>query len=150
MSEQTQRLTIGEVARQAGVKASTLRYYESIGLLPAPDRVRGQRRYDGDVLQRLAVIDVAQRAGCSLEEIRELLDAADEPASQRIRALAARKLPEVEALIRRAEAMRRWLEAASACECETFDGCALFDDDPLIPVPASAPAHAPLPRRAAA
>jgi MerR family redox-sensitive transcriptional activator SoxR len=144
------QLSIGEVARRSGVKATTLRYYESIGVLPAPARVGGHRRYDGDVLQRLAVIDVAQRAGFSLAEIRELLDAADEPASQRIRALAARKLPEVEALIRRAEAMRRWLEAASACECDTFDGCALFDEESLIPVPAAAPAHAPQPRRAAA
>jgi MerR family redox-sensitive transcriptional activator SoxR len=150
MGEQTQGLTIGEVARQTGVKASTLRYYESLGVLPEPERVGGRRRYTPDVLQRLAMIDIAQRAGCSLAEIRELLDAADEPASQRIRALAARKLPEVEALIRRAEAMRRWLEAASACECETFDGCALFDDDPLIPLPVTAPARAPRPRRAAA
>jgi MerR family redox-sensitive transcriptional activator SoxR len=144
------QLSIGEVARRSGLKPTTLRYYESIGVLPAPERVAGRRRYDADVLRRLAVIDVAQRAGCSLEEIRELLDAADEPASQRIRALAVRKLPEVEALIRRAEAMRRWLEAAAACECERLDGCALFDDDPLIPVPAPAPEHAPPPRRAAA
>jgi MerR family redox-sensitive transcriptional activator SoxR len=80
------------------------------------------------VLRRLAIVDVAQRAGCSLEEIRELLSAADEPASERIRALAARRLPETDRLIERALAARRWLEAAGACECETLDACALFDD----------------------
>jgi MerR family transcriptional regulator, redox-sensitive transcriptional activator SoxR len=127
MREQSQLLTIGEVARRSGVKASTLRYYESLGVLPEPERVSGQRRYTVDVLGRLAVIGVAQRAGCSLEEIRDLLSAADEPAAPRVRALAASKLPEVEALIGRAHAVRRWLQAASACECETFEACSLFD-----------------------
>jgi MerR family transcriptional regulator, redox-sensitive transcriptional activator SoxR len=131
MSDQTQRLTIGEVARQSGVKASTLRYYESLGVLRDPERVAGQRRYTIDVLRRLAIVDVAQRAGCSLEEIRDLLSAADEPASQRIRALAAHKLPQIEALIERARAVHRWLQAASACECDTFDACCLFDDRAL-------------------
>jgi MerR family redox-sensitive transcriptional activator SoxR len=133
MSEQTERLTIGEVARRAGVKATTLRYYESLGVLPEPERVSGQRRYTVDVLRRLEIIDVAQRAGCSLEEIRDLLGAAGEPVSQRLRALAERKLPESEALIERARAVHRWLEAASACDCETFDVCALFDDRALGP-----------------
>jgi MerR family transcriptional regulator, redox-sensitive transcriptional activator SoxR len=94
-------------------------------------RVSGQRRYDADVLRRLAIIDVAQRAGCSLEEIAELFSAADEPASDRLRALAARKLPEIERLIERARAVHRWLGVASACECETLDVCALFDDRAL-------------------
>jgi DNA-binding transcriptional MerR regulator len=52
------------------VRASLIRYCESIGLRPNGDRVGGQRRYDGTVLWRLAVIDVAQRAGLSLDEIR--------------------------------------------------------------------------------
>ena len=46
-------LTIGEVAQRAGVTASTIRYYESIGLLPHPQREHGQRRYDGEVIGRL-------------------------------------------------------------------------------------------------
>jgi MerR family redox-sensitive transcriptional activator SoxR len=58
------------VAQQAGVNTSLIRYYERIGLLPPPERVSGQRRYDAAVLRRLAVIDVAQRAGLSLDEIR--------------------------------------------------------------------------------
>ena len=131
MSEQAEQLTIGEVARCAGIKATTVRYYESLGVLPEPDRVSGQRRYTVDVLRRLAIIDVAQRAGCSLEEIRELFDAVDEPASRRLRALAENKLPQIEALIERAQAVHRWLEVASACECDTFDVCGLFDDRAL-------------------
>jgi MerR family redox-sensitive transcriptional activator SoxR len=131
MSEQAEGLTIGEVARQAGIKTSTVRYYESLGVLPEPERVGGRRRYDPDVLRRLAIVDIAQRAGFSLEEIRDLLDAADEPASQRMRALAQRKLPEIEALIARAQAVHRWLQDASACQCETFDACGLFDEGAL-------------------
>ena len=67
MGERTMR--IGEVAAQAGVRVSLLRYYEEVGLLAPAERVNGQRRYDPSALRRLAVIDVAQRAGLSLEEI---------------------------------------------------------------------------------
>lgn len=135
MSEQTptkpERLTIGEVSRRSGVKATTLRYYESLGVLPEPERVSGQRRYTVDVLRRLAIVDVAQRAGFSLEEIAELFAAADAPAYEQLRALAERKLPAIENLIARAQAVHRWLEVASACECQTLDVCGLFDDSAL-------------------
>ena len=63
------RLTIGEVARQAGVTATTLRYYEQIGLVPAPARLGGQRRYDVSVLARLEVIQLCKSAGFALDEI---------------------------------------------------------------------------------
>jgi MerR family transcriptional regulator, redox-sensitive transcriptional activator SoxR len=120
-------LTIGQVAAMAGVRTSSIRYYESRGVLPEPTRVSGQRRYNEDVLRRLAVIDVAQRAGFSLAEIRELLDSSEGPAFERVRSLAERKLPEVEALIERAEAVKRWLEVATDCECSSLDVCALFE-----------------------
>ena len=55
-------LTIGEVARRAGVATSSIRYYERIGLLPKPDRSGGQRRYDAEVLGKLGFIGVAQSA----------------------------------------------------------------------------------------
>ena len=46
-------LSIGDVAAQSGVPASTLRYWEEIGLLPAPERVAGRRRYPNSILRRL-------------------------------------------------------------------------------------------------
>jgi DNA-binding transcriptional MerR regulator len=70
-------LTIGEVARRAGMATSSIRYYERVGLLPKPDRLGGQRRYDPDVLGRLGFIGVAQRAGFKLREIEQLIDSAD-------------------------------------------------------------------------
>jgi DNA-binding transcriptional MerR regulator len=124
-------LTIGQVAARAGVKASHIRYYETVGVLPEPDRVGGQRRYHDDVLRRLGIIRAAQRAGLSLDEIRALTGTPD--AGAEIRALAERKLPDIEALIDRAQAVKRWLELARGCDCETVDVCGLFADPALIP-----------------
>jgi MerR family transcriptional regulator, redox-sensitive transcriptional activator SoxR len=126
-------MRIGDVAQQAGVRTSLIRYYERIGLLPAPERVSGQRRYDASVLRRLAVIDVAQRAGLSLDEISELVHAGNEPMSEQLRELAQRKLPEIDALIDRAQRVRGWLQTATGCGCPTIDDCALFDDAGSLP-----------------
>jgi MerR family redox-sensitive transcriptional activator SoxR len=118
------------VGRRAGVRPSQLRYYERIGLLPTPERLSGQRRYDETVLRRLAVIQVVQRAGFSLEEIGGLVRAGSEPISEQLSELAQRKLPEIDALIDRAQRVRMWLEAAARCECHTIDDCELFDETP--------------------
>jgi len=121
-------LTIGEVARRAGVNASAIRYYERVGVLPEPVRVSGQRRYTPETVRRLSAIDVAKQAGFSLDETRALLGAdADGAAHAELRALAERKLPEVEALVARASAMRDWLLTARGCTCDTLDVCGLFD-----------------------
>jgi MerR family redox-sensitive transcriptional activator SoxR len=132
-------MRIGEVAHHAGVRVSLIRYYEDIGLLPEPERVSGQRRYDESVLRRLAVIDVAQRAGLSLEEIRELVEHGNDPMNDRLRELAARRLPEIDALIDRAQRVRTWLQTATACRCERIDDCVLFDDPPLPPAKGTRP-----------
>ena len=124
-------MSIGEVANKAGVRSSTLRYYESIGLLPAPERENGRRRYDGDVLRkvldRLAVVRVAQQAGFTISEILMLLDgfSEDTPPSERWRVLAREKLPEVEALVERALIMKSLLERGLRCECLRMEDCAL-------------------------
>jgi MerR family redox-sensitive transcriptional activator SoxR len=129
-------LTMGEVACKAGVATSSIRYYESIGLLPAPARLHGQRRYGTDVLGRLAFIGVAQSAGFKLTEIRDLVhgvDGGDGMASQ-IRALSSRKLAEVNALLERTKAMKGWLEVAKNCGCQTPDECALFPSSEVTSV----------------
>jgi MerR family redox-sensitive transcriptional activator SoxR len=119
---------IGEVAERSGFTTSSIRYYESVEVLPEPERVGGQRQYDTGVLRQLAAIGVAQRAGFSLDEIRLLLDAArTESAAAQLQELARKRLDDVEALIAEAEMMKSWLQAAEACECATLDVCALFD-----------------------
>ncbi len=127
MIDETTRLRIGQVAERANLRKSAIRYYEQIGLVPEPERVGGQRVYDPSVLRRLSMIAVSRRAGLSLDEIGELLDAGSEPISERLQELAARKLPDVEALIERAETMRGWLKAAEVCSCQAIDDCCLFD-----------------------
>jgi len=129
---QEPQMRIGDVARRAAVRVSLIRYYEEIGLLPEAERVSGQRRYDDTVLRRLAVIDVAQRAGLSLTEIRELVEHGNDPMSERLRALAERRIPEIDALIERARRVRVWLVGAAACDCQAIDDCILFDE-PALP-----------------
>ena len=121
-------LTIGEVGRRAGVATSSIRYYERIGVLPAPQRVHGQRRYDTEVLGKLGFIGVAQSAGFKLREIKELIDGVDSAhgMGDQMRSLSSRKLDEVEALLERTKAMKGWLEVAKECGCATPAECALF------------------------
>ena len=128
-------LAIGEVSRRTGKAASAIRYYEAIGLLPPAVRVNGRRRYPPAVLRTVAVIDTAQRAGLSLDEVRLLLDAApdDAEAIEQLRAVAERKLPELRTLLVRVEIVRRWLEYAAACACPTLDDCPLFDEPARLP-----------------
>jgi MerR family redox-sensitive transcriptional activator SoxR len=121
-------LTIGEVARRAGIATSQIRYYERIGVLPQPDRVSGQRRYGPDILGRLGFIGVAQSAGFKLREVRELIAGIDhgDGMAERMRSLSLRKLDEIEALLERTKAMKGWLEEAKQCGCATPDQCSLF------------------------
>ena len=123
-------LTIGEIARRAGVATSSIRYYERIDLLPPPRRVHGQRRYDPDVLGKLGFIGVAQGAGFKLAEIKELIHGVDSRAgmAEQMRSLSARKLDEVEELLQRTRAMKGWLEVAKECGCASPAECALFPE----------------------
>jgi MerR family transcriptional regulator, redox-sensitive transcriptional activator SoxR len=138
-------MTIGEVASRAGLNTSHIRYHERVGVLPKPHRISGQRRYDEAILDRLAIIDVAQRAGLTLDEIRYLTgpDNQGPRAGDRIRELAERKLPDVEMLISRAEAVKTWLEVARTCDCRTVDVCSLFTDPSLAPPPPYSKLDAP-------
>jgi MerR family redox-sensitive transcriptional activator SoxR len=124
-----EELEIGVVARRVGIRPSAIRYYEDVGLLPAPRRVNGRRRYDAGVAARLAVIRLAQAAGFTVGEIRELFSGfpPGTPASERWRALARAKLAEVEAIIAHAQGMKRVLEEALLqCRCLTLEECAGF------------------------
>jgi MerR family transcriptional regulator, redox-sensitive transcriptional activator SoxR len=124
-------MSIGQVSSSAGVRPSALRYYESVGMLPSPERTNGRRRYDGEllreVLDRLAVVRIAQQAGFTISEIRTLLDgfSQDTPPSERWRILAQDKLPEVEALVERALSMKDLLERGLRCECLRLEECSL-------------------------
>jgi MerR family redox-sensitive transcriptional activator SoxR len=118
-------LTIGEVARKAGLQTSSIRYYEKIGLLPKTQRVGGQRRYETSVLNYLEVINVAQRAGFRMDEIRHLFHGFGRgiPAFHRWQVLAQRKIAEMDDLIARAKKMKLLLQRADRCKCLDLEDC---------------------------
>jgi MerR family redox-sensitive transcriptional activator SoxR len=120
-----QSWSIGELARRADLQTSAIRYYESARLLPEPRRYNGRRVYEASALEWLAVIRLAQGAGFSIAEIRELLHGfrSDTPASQRWRALAARKLEDMRRRIDEARAMEQVLGRLIQCECPTLQDC---------------------------
>ena len=118
-------LTIGELARKAGRRPSSIRYYERIGVLPEPIRISGQRRYRPDCLGTLEFIDTAQRAGLSLDQIKAVM--AGDDAAAELRRAAAERLQEVIAEIDRASTAKNWLELAATCECHDLIECPLFE-----------------------
>lgn len=118
-------MTIGEVARAAGVRASAIRYYEDAGLLPPPVRAGGQRRYDLRVLERLAVLELAKKCGFRLAEVRTLLTGHrdDVPLGVRLHDLAERKLAELDAEARSVALRKKRIRKALECRCTDFGEC---------------------------
>jgi MerR family redox-sensitive transcriptional activator SoxR len=119
-------MTIGSLARQAGLRPSAVRYYERLGLLPAPVRRSGRRDYEPQAIAQLAVVQFACAAGFTLRQTRQLVRGFSPAvaASARWRALAATKIEEIDALIARAQAMKTLLERISGnCTCQTLVEC---------------------------
>lgn len=123
-------MTIGEVSKRTGVKVPTIRFYEQIGLLPSPPRSEGNRRQFEEVdLRRLSFIRHARDLGFEVNDIRELLDLADQPGRPCADAdrIAQRHLAEVEARIAKLTALRgelrRMVDECShghVCECRVI------------------------------
>lgn len=118
-------MTISEVAQRVGVRTSTLRYYESIGLLPAPKRVSGRRRYDSAILQRLEIICTAQQAGFTLAELRVLFDdvLTNAAPAARWHELIERKLQELNQLMQNVQSMRSLLQDIMRCDDAELEDC---------------------------
>jgi MerR family redox-sensitive transcriptional activator SoxR len=119
-------LTISEVARQAGLRPSAIRYYEQIGLLPPAPRITGRRRYDTSIHYRLAILQRARQLGFTLDEIRQLFFGFGKPtrASERWRKLSRKKLVELDNLMDGIKEVRRLLQRMmQKCRCETMDQC---------------------------
>lgn len=118
-------LSIGQLAALAGLNASTLRYYESVGLLPAPSRKSGQRRYDEQLLERINFIKIAQQTGCTIQEISVLLEGfeSDGSISDRWEQLAMRKRSELEHRKQQLNSMIQILDNGLTCKCLTWSEC---------------------------
>ena len=117
-------LDIAQVARQSGVPASTLRFYEKKGLIRSIGRRGLYRLFDQDVLERLALIALGRSAGFSLADIKRMF--APDGRLRIDRKMLAAKADELGDTIRRLGAMRRGLRHAAVCpapshlECPTF------------------------------
>jgi len=118
-------MKIGALAREANLKPSAIRYYERIGLLPAPIRTNGQRRYSSESLDRVLLIRFAGEMGFSLNEIRIFLSGIREtaPVGPRWKKLAARKTVALRELVARARRLEKLMRGLSHCHCSSLHEC---------------------------
>lgn len=127
--EKKEQLTIGKVARAAGVATTTLRYYEREGLLSPTGRSRtGYRLYDDGAAERLEFIRAAQAVGFTLDDIRALLELNGDSTCKQVQTLIERRLAEVEGKLADLLHMRSTLaDALERCR-KSKKGCAVVAD----------------------
>lgn len=118
-------ISIIQVTQQTGVRPSTLRYYEEIGLLRSTRRIAGRRQYDESVLQRLALIHTGQQAGFTLGELGVLLNTVldSQAGGAGWHEMIARKLNEMDARMRNIESMKRLLTDIMDCDDASLAEC---------------------------
>ena len=123
---QMQRMRIGMVAEEAGLAASTIRYYERIGLLPEPERESGRRQYGSSVSGQLRLIRSAKHAGFTLGEIQTLVHGfpSGMPPSELWQALSKQKIASVVKKIACMREMKSMLQNTLRCHCSTLEECA--------------------------
>jgi MerR family transcriptional regulator, mercuric resistance operon regulatory protein len=123
-------IPIGELSRRTGCNIETIRYYERIGLMPAPPRKGRYRSYGGDHVARLGFVRRARELGFSLDEVRALLGlaAGGHASCAEVRNLAASHLKDVRARIADLKRMERVLaDSVRACDAGQDPGCPLVE-----------------------
>jgi len=125
------QMTIGRLSKAAGVKVTTIRYYESINLMGVPDRsTSGQRLYDDEAVQRLSFIRHARDLGFPIDSIRDLIDLQHQPGKDcaHVDAIARRQLANVRLKLSQLEALEGELKRMiSACEGGTIASCKVLE-----------------------
>jgi MerR family transcriptional regulator, redox-sensitive transcriptional activator SoxR len=126
------KIPIGAVAERYGVPATTLRYWEQVGLLPAQERAGGQRRYDRDAIRRIKFIRMASRAGLSLADIKTVLARhLDRSPTFTDWAAAARdQIAAIDQRIADLGQLRATIEECLACGCQHARRCKLLTTPP--------------------
>ncbi|MFJ4677092.1 MULTISPECIES: MerR family transcriptional regulator [unclassified Kitasatospora] len=114
-------MTIGRLAELTGVPASAIRFWERHGLLPAPERRNGQRRYPPQAAERIVLLRKFQQAGLSLAEVREFQQ--DQPRRQ---AMIRAKLTEIEQRVVDLDHAHRLLTHALQCGRTDIVTCPTF------------------------
>lgn len=117
-------MDIAEVAKQSGIPASTLRFYEEKGLIASVGRQGLRRTFNPSILERLALISLGQAAGFTLEEIALMFDANGNP--QIDRAMLVAKAEQIDQTIKQLRAMRDGLRHAAECSAASHMECPSF------------------------
>ena len=118
-------MKIGDVAEQLGIPASTIRYYEQVGLIDQQQRVAGRRVFNDKALFMLQFVQLAQTAGFSIAETKSLLDNyANDPSPRGLwKGFAETKQNSIRQQIKNLEQMDRILSKLIRCECESLEEC---------------------------
>jgi len=119
--------TIGEVASRTGLPASTIRYYESVGVVPKPTRKNGRRIYSEKRIKWFYLAILAQEGGFTIKEtkqiVRQFSYSKTSPSKSWLKA-ATEKLKELDVRSQRIDQMRQVLKISMGCGCMTIDECA--------------------------
>ena len=118
-------LTIGELAKRTGVATSALRYYEELGLIPAPVRVSGQRRYPESAVGLVGMILLLRDVGFSLRESKAFLTSRTQ-AIDSWRGLTQRKLAHLDEQMAKAQTAKEAITHALHCPHDDITTCPKF------------------------
>jgi len=130
MNKSKTYLTIGEAAHRSGVAASTLRFYESRGLVSSHRGPGNQRRYHRSMLRRISLVKVAQSLGLTLKEIGEALETLPDkrtPTRKDWEKLSSHWRDQLDERILRLQKMRDSLTGCIGCGCLSLKHCALYN-----------------------
>jgi MerR family redox-sensitive transcriptional activator SoxR len=125
-------MKIGQVATQAGMPASAIRFYESLGILPRPARRNGVRVYDRGIIEQLRVLRFFRSAGVSTEALAGMFAGDNAIAKTQSRhAIVFKRIGELDELIAEARSMKRRLKKLLDCRCEgDAKRCVIFKEKP--------------------
>jgi len=122
--------SIGQLSKRTGVKIPTIRYYEQMGLISAPERSEGnQRRYTKDGLSRLSFIRHSRDLGFSIEDIKGLLELSQHPEKpcSDAHGIAVQHLQNVKQKIAKLKRLERELKRVSNCDADSVADCAVIE-----------------------
>ncbi|MGY3572199.1 redox-sensitive transcriptional activator SoxR [Vibrio sp. SCSIO 43135] len=128
-------MSVGEVAKRAGVAVSALHFYEQKGLITSWRNQGNQRRYHSSVLRRVAVIKAAQQVGLTLEEISDAmshLPLNQAPNKQQWEEMATSWHDLLEQRIERLQSLQSNLSGCIGCGCLSLENCSLRNPDDVL------------------
>ncbi len=125
-------LSVGQVATRSGVAVSAIHFYERKGLITSTRNSGNQRRYNSDVLRRIAVIKIAQQVGLPLEEIKQamsLLPLSKAPSKDEWEMMSAQWRQALEERIENLQKLHSQLDHCIGCGCLSMKSCQLYNPD---------------------